>query len=275
MPDKFYPEMTFDDPVIYKGKLKIYPITIREYLLFSSIVDVLLIDKDSIPDPSIISMPYMRFLLSSNDNQQNAVKLIMLLALCCKIDFASVKVYKDEKDRFVIRVIIPDEKKDDDSKKQVDGDFFDIKESDFEEIKAIILEQNMVDIPDYSIQKEIRDKIDEGKRLGGKGREMAGLEDQIVALSVATGISLESIYSLTYRKFIKYIVRTEMLMNYRMMTEASMSGFVKFDKDPRTGESPIRHWLSKERERLSTDGMVDLQKIKDKINFDDKKMKTK
>ena len=54
-------ELTYDEPITYK-ELKIYPVLMKDYIEFHSLVSCLLIDKNSRPDIKIISMTYLRFL---------------------------------------------------------------------------------------------------------------------------------------------------------------------------------------------------------------------
>ena len=53
---------TFGDPVDFKG-LKIKPITVRDSERFLDAVDVFKIEKNKIPDVSIIQMSYLEFLI--------------------------------------------------------------------------------------------------------------------------------------------------------------------------------------------------------------------
>lgn len=241
----------FDEPVSYMG-LKIYPVRLKEYLFFSYAVDCLLIDKNSIPDAKVISMSYLDYLLSADPSYKYAEKLGMLIAICMKEDADNIKYRMDERNKYILLV-----------------SNIEIKSGEFEEIKKIILEQNLVEVPDFSIQKEIRDKIEEGKRLRSKTskNKMGSFEDQLISLSVATGFSLETIYEMTYRKFIKSISRMDLLMHYKIYLQSSMSGMVSF-KDT----SFIKHWLT-ETEIDKNSDMIALDDMQKKINFEDIKDK--
>jgi len=237
----------FDEPYVYKT-IKIYPIRLRDYFIFNHVVECLLIDKNSIPDVKIISMSYFDFLIdTSSESNRNIEKLGVLLYLVTKAKEDEIKLYKN-KDKNILTI-----------------SGLEINSNDFEEIKKIILEQNLIEEPDYTIQKEIRDKIEEGKRMRGRSSKMASLEDQMVSLSISTGIELESIYEMTYRKFIKSISRSDLLLHYKLYMQASMSGLVSF-KD----NSFIKHWLSDTSEK-SLDGLVALGDVTNKMNFEDKK----
>jgi len=240
----------FDEPYEYSG-LKLYPIRLRDYLLFINAIDCLLIDKNSIPDAKIISMSYMEYLLlSSNEENSNIEKLFALLSICLKIDFKEIKVIENENKKLIL---------------SLSG--IEINSDDFENIKRIILEQNSIEVPDYTIQKEIRDRIEEGKRMSSKsGAKMASFEDQIVSLSVASGIPIEQVYDMTYRKFIKSISRMDLLIHYKIYLQSSLSGLVSFKNN-----DFIKHWLTKIKDNGDDNGLLELDAVKDKINFNDKK----
>lgn len=246
---RYINEFTFDEPVDYKG-LKIYPVTLKDYLLFGFAVGCLLDDKNSIPDAKIISMSYLDYMIStSNEKNGNVERFVSLLNICMKEKIENVKYTKDEKEKYTLFI----------------GNI-EIKGEDFDNIKEIILEQNLIEKPDYSIQKELREKIEEGKRLRSRlgGHKMASFEDQVVALSVATGMPLGEIYTMTYRKFVKSISRMDLLIHYKIFLQSSMSGMVTF-KDT----SFIKHWLNENEEKNSD--MIELDALKKKISFEDKK----
>lgn len=238
----------FDDPYDYKG-IKIYPIKLRDFFTFSYGVDCLLIDKNSIPNVDIISMSYLDFLINtSSEENKNLDKLAILLYLSLRINPEEVRIYKDEKNNHSLYI----------GEKVVGS-------SDFDKIKNIILSQNLIEEPDYTIQKEIRDKIEEGKRIRSKSMKFADLEDQIVSLSISTGLEIEKIYDMTYRKFVKAIGRADLLLHYKIYLAASMSGMVTFKNT-----SFIKHWLSDQSEK-SENGLMDAGDVTKKMNFEDKK----
>lgn len=238
---------TFDEPYLYKG-IKIYPIKLRDYFIFNYVVECLLIDKNSIPDAKVISMSYLDFLIeTSTEENKNIDRLSALLYLVIDKNENEIKLYKDKGKNIL----------------EICGVFIDGK--DFDNIKKIILDQNLIETPDYTIQKEIRDKIEEGKRIRGKSSKMADLEDQMISLSISTGLSLENIYNMSYRKFVKSISRADLLLHYKIYLQAQMSGMVSF-KDT----SFIKHWLTDTSEK-GEDGLMALNDVTKKISFEDKK----
>jgi hypothetical protein len=241
---------TFDLPREYKG-LKIYPVKIKDYYNFNVAIGCLLLDKNSIPDPKIISMTYLEYLYRLIVKDRRYIsEFDYLLRLCFHLpDPKELKINyaydKNEKPFFEIR-----------------GNIF--YANDLEDIKKIICEQNLIKIEDENISKEARDTLQKAKnyRLKESGRKMAGLEDQIVCVLISTSLSLDDISNLTIRKFSKIIERINMKLNYQIYLSASLSGFVEF-KD----KSFIKHWMSEVSDDNDeyAEAKIDLQDVKDKV----------
>lgn len=242
----------YDEPVGYK-KLKLYPVKIRKYLYFQYLVEAITRDKNSIPDVKIISMPYLDYLFYTNEEgkNDNIGKLDGLLRIC---------LGKEDDLEFTIRYAFDEKNK---AYFEIDGEQY--YGQDFDEIKQIICEQNLVELPDEKIQKEIREKMEEAKRIRAKanGIKMASFEDQMVALMIATSLSLEDVYNLTVRKFNKAIQRLDAKLHYEIYLAASMSGMVEF-KD----KSFIKHWLS-ELDNDPNRELLDAEKLTKKVSSGD------
>lgn len=250
--------ITFDLPVPYR-KLNIYPVTVKDYLLFNAVSECLILDKNSIPDPKIISMTELEYIYYSTEKENNPYLfwLDRLLALTLKEedsfeDFEkSIFRYKYNEQHNPFFVIGDEE----------------YNSKDFINIRNIICQQNLVDIPDENISKEVRDSLEEARKYKNKGAKPATLEDYIVSLSTVTGWTLEYIHSLSIRKFIKSVERLNNFVHYKIYMTASMSGFVEF-KD----KSFIKHWLENlDEEDKYKDVALDLEAVQRKINFEDAK----
>lgn len=255
--------ITYDLHIPYKN-INIYPVTVKDYVLFNIYSQCLNIDKNSIPDPEIISMTYMEYVF--NITEKNPVDypyLIWfdrLLAMCLKEDDTFTEIQESIK-RY---------RYDDETKKP----FFLIKEEkytsdDFDKIKEIIATQNLVDLIDENISKEVRDSMEKAREFKRKiaGTKVASIEDYIISLSVSTGWTHEYIYAMTIRKFIKSIRRMDNLIHYKIYLGASMSGMVEF-KD----KSFIKHWLTDlDDENEYDDVTIDLQEMQDKVSFESAK----
>jgi Holliday junction resolvase RusA-like endonuclease len=224
----------YDLPVPYKT-IKIYPVLVKDYAPFFTYSECLTLDKNSIPDPRIISMSYLEYLFFCTKNDINNTPYLLwldrLLGICLKDDRSfdsieeSIKRYNyDEKGKPYI---------------QIGEDLF--YASDFEDIKKIICEQNMIELVDENIQKEVRDSLEKARAYKEKlsGTKAGSFEDYIISISVTTGWSFEYVYNMSVRKFTKSIRRLDNLIHYKIYLSATMSGMVEF-KD----KSFIKHWLT-------------------------------
>lgn len=244
----------YDKPVPYK-ELTIYPVKMIDFYNFSWAVQCLTIDKDSVPDPKVISMNYYEFLFYISDQIDNTsdkpnLKLDFLLRICLNLDRdseISPIEYGNEGKRAAFRI---------------NGVVYYSK--DFDEIKNIILNQNSVETFNPNINKETRDLLDKARSLKAQltGDKLCGLEDQMICLSISTGLSLDKIYEMTLRKFKKYVRRIDHKIHYEIYKTASMSGFVEF-KD----KNALKHWMADlDKEDNYEDVLVSFDSVSDKIN---------
>jgi len=255
--------INYDLPIPYRN-INIYPVTVKEYLLFNAFSGSLTFEKNLIPDVKIISMTNLEYVFYSvqEDKEENHPYLLWfdrLLHLCLKDEKSfeslekSVERYKyDEKGKPFF--IIGDEK---------------YTFVDFDKMKAIICNQNLIELPDETISKEVRDSLEEARKYKERlsGEVPGSLEDYIVSLTIATGWTLEYVYSMPIRKFIKSIRRLDSLIHYKIYLSASMSGMVTF-KDT----SFVKHWLLGSADGGKyKDVSVDLDTIQRKVSMESAK----
>jgi hypothetical protein len=135
---------------------------------------------------------------------------------------------------------------------------------DFDEIRMIICNQNLVELADETIQKEIREKMEEARAMKAKqsGNRPASFEDTILCLVASTGINLTDAYELSLRKFIKLLQRVDAKLHYQIYMTGAMSGMVEY-KD----KSVLRHWMSDlEKEDKNSDVLFNFDQIKNKVS---------
>jgi len=254
--------LTYDLPVPYRN-IKIYPATAKDYLLFNVYSSCLTIDKNSIPDIKIISMSNLEYIYyATNDNPDKTPYILWLdrlLDICLKDEESfrdiekSINRYEYDKKGKPFFTIGNEE----------------YRSKDFEEIKQIIAQQNLVDLIDENISKEVRDSLEKAREYKRKmsGEKVVPFEDYIVSLAISTGWSIDYIHSMSIRKFLKSIRRMDNLIHYKILLGASMSGFVELDK------SMIKHWLGSlgEGEGSYSDVSVDLDELQNKISFESAK----
>jgi len=245
----------YDMPIEYK-ELKIYPVIMEDFFEFNYAIESLLIDKDSIPDPTVISMTYYEFLIyiGSQIEEKNRLnnpqyKLDLLFRICLHLD-------RDAKESPITYGY--------DGKKaafQINGKIYYSK--DLDAIKNIIIKQNNIETFDPNIRKETRELLDKARNFKAKitGDKQCNLEEQMICLSITTGWPLEQIYKMTLRKFKKYVRRIDHKLHYEIYKTATMSGFVEF-KD----KNFPKHWMvDLDKEDRYDDVLVDFNSVSDKI----------
>jgi hypothetical protein len=243
----------FDIPVPYRG-LNIYPVRVKDYAHLNLFSQCLTVDKNSIPDARIISMTYLEYLFktATEDGTPYLFYLDKTFELVLKEDKSFSDITKSI-ERYVL-----DEK----GKPFITIGGIKYDSSDFEEIRKIICEQNLLELPDEDVQKEVRDALEQAKAYKDKvsGQKSGTLEDFIIALSISTGWKLEEIYELPIRKFVKSIRRMDNFIHYKIYLAASLSGMVEF-KD----KSFIIHWLSDLEKGKYDDVSLELEQVQDKL----------
>jgi hypothetical protein len=249
--DEFY---TLDKPVPYKN-LTLYPVKVKDYDMFYRTVPCLTLEKNSIPDMKILKMSYLEYLHYIHENVKEGEMDFLylfdfLLQVCIRNDKVKIQHGYEKKTGKPIFLV---------------GEEI-YNSTDFDEIRTIITEQNMVTLVDESIQKEIRDKMDEARKikaqLNGASNKPASFEDTILCLVVATSLTLEQIYDLSLRKFIRLLQRADAKLHYQIYMTAAMSGMVEI-KD----KSILRHWMSDlEKENKNEDVLLSFDEVKDKVS---------
>jgi len=251
--EKYENYTTFDIPVPYKG-LNIYPVRVKDYGRMSILSKSLTVDKNSIPDAKIISMTYLEYLyhISTDEKTPYLFFFDMLLGIVLREDKSFTNT-SDSIGRYHL-----------DSKGKP---YFTIGDksydsNDFEEIREILCEQNLIDTPDENMQKEVRDALEAAKVYKARisGEKQGSLEDYIISLSVSTGWKIEDIYEMSVRKFIKSIRRMDNLIHYKIYLAASMSGMVEFKNT-----DFIKHWLTNLDEGIYDGVTVELDEVQEKL----------
>lgn len=177
----------FDKPVIYTlkngKKIEINPVLLTDGEYFLSSIDILKIDKNSIPDVKMIQMSYLQFLYETIlKDKVSKQKLFNILNICLKLKMPYILEEKDNK------VYLVDKET---------GIVIDSKE--FDDIKRIILYQNIVDYDDEYVNPEFQKNIDEALRLKNRNVEAPTLERKMAIITAHTGISKKEQMEMTYR----------------------------------------------------------------------------
>ena len=256
--------LIYDKPVPYKDLL-FYPITMRDYYKFHYFAESLQLEMDEKPSTEdlekfggmleyrkkIINMRYLDYLFFKDNQDNNLIaRFYGLLSLSLKdIDYEKDILFGlDKNNKPIIKI----------KDNIYNGD-------DFDEIKSILAESNLVELPRMEIQKELRDNLKLSKQLHASSNfKTASIEDLIVAVCISTGYSLEYMYDMTIRKFSKMLERLDNKIHYEIYTQATLSGMVEF-KD----KSFIKHWLSDLTTDDLSDGLMPIENVENKISMKD------
>lgn len=122
----------------------------------------------------------------------------------------------------------------------VDG--HEITSKDFANLRQIILYQNYPDYADESwIDPAVKRDHDEKMRLERMRNDLhATIEKKVVCLSISTHYDFKEIYDMSIRKFTMALTAVDDLINYKIMKQATMSGFVSLPKG-----KTVEHWIYK------------------------------
>ena len=178
----------FDLPIEFNlksgSKLNIYPIVLSDYGNFISSVGIIEIDKNSISNAEIIQMSYLEFLLKVilPQNKDNYKKFLFFLSKSLGINLKEIEFYNDDKGKPYIKFA---ENK--------------ITAKEFEDIRRIILYQNIYNYDDSYINPELKKQIERTKALKNQTLESPTLERRMAIISSHTGISKSEQLKMTLR----------------------------------------------------------------------------
>ena len=236
----------FGKPRQYRG-MSVYPIKMKDCDKFYDAVQCLMLPKNSSQDVELLKMSYLKFLIivANTELKHFQDKLITLLELILHTD--NFKITLNDKEK--IEIIVDDEHV--------------IRERDFDKIKTIISEQNLVDLDDEFINPEVRAKINEAREfLSKRGNKAAGFDQQIVAYHCISGIPYREIEELTIYQFQKGLARFDHILGAEAILNARYSGMVEF-KD----ESKIPHWMGHIEDSTKNEEVIlDANKFKNKAS---------
>lgn len=176
----------FDRPVEYQLKsgktLNIYPVSVADSEVFLSSMGVLDIDKNASPSVEIIQMSYLAFIYNILfQDSINISRFVSILKYCLHIE--EPKVGFDEKGKPYLRG---------------EGGV-DIKDKDFEDIRRIILYQNIVHFDDEYVNPEIKKMMAEVDAVKNAGIDPPTIERKMAIITAHCGISKQEQMAMTYR----------------------------------------------------------------------------
>ena len=98
--NKYMQYLMLDKPIPYKDIL-IYPVKMDKYILFNYLSNSLVIDKNNIPDPKVISMKYLDFLIYLIGQTDDFLCALNVLAICFNVDPTKIKYTSVKKNNYL------------------------------------------------------------------------------------------------------------------------------------------------------------------------------
>ena len=244
----YYEELTFDDPIDYKGLL-LYPVSIRKINKFLQSSSVIRIQKEYIPDKEIIKMSYLKFLMTNIDKEKEEYGesltfdlLALCFMICMRIEEISIRLFIDE-----------------DGKAKLILNGVEIDENEFDYLRKLILYQNLPNYDDELINPDLKNDLEQAYKIKNGGEETEDFEHLIANLVIGTGMNIDDVKNLPIRKF--YIIGQVMdrKLHYSIYKQASVGGFVEF-------KQPITHYLKKNIDLLENK-VTTVETLKNNLNI--------
>lgn len=244
----YYEELTFDDPIDYKGLL-LYPVSIRKINKFLQSSSVIRIQKEYIPDKEIIKMSYLKFLMTNIDKEKEEYGesltfdlLALCFMICIRIEEISIRLFMDEDGK--AKLILND---------------VEIDENEFDYLRKLILYQNLPNYDDELMNPDLKNDLEQADKIKNGGEETEDFEHLIANLVIGTGMNIDDVKNLPIRKF--YIIGQVMdrKLHYSIYKQASVGGFVEF-------KQPITHYLKKNIDLLENK-VTTVETLKNNLNI--------
>ena len=244
----YYEELTFDDPIDYKGLL-LYPVSIRKINKFLQSSSVIRIQKEYIPDKEIIKMSYLKFLMTNIDKEKEEYGesltfdlLALCFMICMRIEEISIRIFMDEDGK--AKLILND---------------VEIDENEFDYLRKLILYQNLPNYDDELMNPDLKNDLEQADKIKNGGEETEDFEHLIANLVIGTGMNIDDVKNLPIRKF--YIIGQVMdrKLHYSIYKQASVGGFVEF-------KQPITHYLKKNIDLLENK-VTTVETLKNNLNI--------
>ena len=177
----------FDKPAEYQLKDKkivyIYPIVVKDSEIFLSSMSVIGIDKNSSDSVEIIQMSYLDFIYKILfQDEINIDKFSNVLKYCLHINKFAIG-YDDNNKPYL---------------NDVESDIV-IKYKDFENIRRIILYQNILRYDDEYVNPEIKRMMVEVDAVKNVGIDPPNIERKMAIVTAHCGISKQEQMAMTYR----------------------------------------------------------------------------
>ena len=268
--------VTFGQPVQYCG-LEIKPILVKDFYQFVNAKNILNIDKNKIPDVEIIQMTYLRFLtLMIVENEDMREDFLTILALTLGLKYDSEK----RNTSFKPNEVLAQQTRKNESHFYINGwdiafrirenetwlrlysgdDMVEINDSQFDDLKNIILFQNIYDYDDMEMSDDFRRVVEEYYALKNKDIIIPTLEDRLMAVIVSSGYTLEQLYNMPLRLFDALFEYSVSKLEYQVnkliinLAQVEIKGF------------NLSHWVYKTKKDKYSEVFTNAQDLVNKFN---------
>ena len=136
----------------------------------------------------------------------------------------------------------------------------DISPKDFDELKALVSRQNILDYDgDKYIDPDLKEELEIKARLQNKNYTSPSLEKQMVCVCAGTGYTLKELKEIPLRKLTLLLKTVDSKANYYAQVQGAYSGMVKFKEDP-------KHWIFGDNKRDIASEFTSLESFTSKFN---------
>lgn len=228
----------FDQPVPYKLEdghvLNINPILVKDSEIFLSSIDLITIDKNSLPDPKIIQMSYLQFindvLLIGDRSRVYLQKFVNLLVLC--LGMKNPFIFKNERGKPYL----------------VEGNHeYTINHRQFEDIRRIVLYQNILHFDDSYINPEAKAAMNQVDILKNQDYEDMTIERKMAIITAHSGVLKKDQIEMTLRSHT--ILFEEICGEVEFTTTRPVAMFAGKGKE-------LPHWIHKKKKNKFNDYFI-------------------
>lgn len=176
---------TYDKPVPYQigdRVLYIKPVKLEDSWAFLRSAVVLKVDKNASSSVEVIQMSYLQFIVDILLQEQPMVDAFVNVLLLC-LDFHYPEIIRENG-----KIFLHDKEKD-----------ITIKAKQFDDIRRIILYQNILHYDDEYVNPDFKKAMDDMDALKNKSIEMPNLERKMAIIASHSGIGKAEQMQMTYR----------------------------------------------------------------------------
>ena len=136
----------------------------------------------------------------------------------------------------------------------------DISPKDFDELKALVSRQNILDYDgDKYIDPDLKAELEIKARLQNKDYTSPSLEKQMVCVCAGTGYTLKELREIPLRKLTLLLKTVDAKASYYAQIQGAYSGMVKFKEEP-------KHWIFGDNKKDISKEFTSLDNFKQKFD---------